>query len=102
MKRIYRAASLVQVAHVQNLLHCAGIPTELRNQYLAGALGELPMLETWPQLLVDDDDEAAALRVLARAAQPATGETWTCPACGERLEPQFTSCWRCSGDDGAV
>ena len=95
MKRIYRAASLVQVAHVRNLLLTAGIQTELRNQYSAGALGELPMLETWPQLLVDDDDEAAALGVLARAERPATGEAWTCAGCGERLEPQFTSCWRC-------
>jgi hypothetical protein len=102
MKRIYRAASLVQVAHVRNLLLTAGIASELRNQYLGGALGELPMLETWPQVLVEDDDEAAALRVLARAAQPATGEAWTCAACGERLEPQFTSCWRCSTGDGAV
>ena len=100
MKRIYRAASLVQVAHVRNLLLMAGIASELRNQYLGGALGELPMLETWPTLLVDDDDESAALRVIARAAQPATGEVWTCEVCGERLEPQFMSCWRCA--DGPV
>ena len=100
MKRIFRAASLVEVAHVRNLLLTAGIQSELRNQYSAGALGDLPMFETWPQLLVDDDDESAALRVLARAAVPASGDAWTCPACGERLEPQFTSCWRCS--DGTV
>ena len=100
MKRIYRAASLVQVAHVRNLLLTAGIQSELRNQYSAGALGELPMFETWPQLLVDDDDEPAALRLLARAARPVTGDAWTCPQCGERLEPQFTSCWRCG--DGTV
>ena len=46
MKRVYRAASLLQVAHARNVLIAAGIDAELRNQYLAGALGDLPMLET--------------------------------------------------------
>src|SRR5215831_68270 len=22
---------------------------------------------------------------------------WTCPKCGERIEDQFDSCWRCAG-----
>ena len=95
MKRVFRAASLIQVAHARNVLLTAGIHSELRNQYLAGALGDLPMLETWPQLLVEDADESAALRALARAAAAPTGEPWTCLQCGERLEPQFTKCWRC-------
>ena len=64
MKRVYRAASLIQVAHARNVLLTAGIESELRNQYLAGALGDLPMLETWPQLYVEDADEAC------RAARP--------------------------------
>jgi Putative prokaryotic signal transducing protein len=97
MKRVYRAASLLQVAHARNLLLAAGIESELRNQYLAGALGDLPMLETWPQLFVDDADEQAALRVLARAVAAPTGAPWTCEHCGEALEPQFTNCWRCGG-----
>ena len=95
MKRVFRAASLIQVAHARNVLLAAGIQSELRNQYLAGALGDLPMMETWPQLYVDDADETAALRALARAAAAPTGSSWTCDGCGELLEPQFTSCWRC-------
>jgi ribosomal protein L40E len=95
MKRVFRAASLIQVAHARNVLLTAGIDSELRNQYLAGALGDLPMLETWPQLFVEDDDESAALRALARAASAPSGTPWICNECGERLEPQFTNCWRC-------
>ena len=71
VKRVFRAASLIQVAHARNVLLTAGIESELRNQYLAGALGDLPMLETWPQLYVDDADEAAALRAWPRAAPSA-------------------------------
>ncbi|HEX3602442.1 MAG TPA: DUF2007 domain-containing protein [Steroidobacteraceae bacterium] len=95
MKRVYRAASLLQVAHARNVLIAAGIDAELRNQYLAGALGDLPMLETWPQLWVDDALEPAALRALKAAATAPSGAPWICTQCGEELEPQFTTCWRC-------
>jgi hypothetical protein len=95
MKRVFRAASLWQVAHARNVLIMAGIESEMRNQYLAGALGDLPMFETWPQLWVEDALESAALRALAVAAKAPSGEPWTCAQCGEQLEPQFTTCWRC-------
>ena len=73
MKRVYRAASLIQVAHARNVLISAGIRCELRNQYLAGAMGDLPMMETWPQLFVDDADERYALSVLAGASRAQAG-----------------------------
>jgi hypothetical protein len=95
VKRVFRAASLLQVAHARNVLTAAGIESELRNQYLAGALGDLPMLETWPQLMVEDALESAALLALKKAATAPTGDPWLCPQCGEQLEPQFTTCWRC-------
>jgi Putative prokaryotic signal transducing protein len=95
MKLVYRAASLLQVGHARNVLISAGIDCELRNQYLAGALGDLPMLETWPQLWVADASESAALRALATAAAAPAEAPWTCGHCGEELEAQFTSCWRC-------
>ena len=97
---MYRAASLLQVAHARNVLITAGIQCELRNQYLAGALGDLPMMETWPQLYVDDGDERFALSALARAASATGGTPWTCKCCGEQLEPQFTQCWRCGAELG--
>jgi hypothetical protein len=97
MKLVFRAASLLQVSHARNLLIAAGIDSELRNQYLAGALGDLPMLETWPQLWVEDALEPAAQSALARGAAAPGGAPWTCGQCGEELEAQFTSCWRCGG-----
>jgi len=102
MKRVFRAASLIQVAHARNVLLTAGIESELRNQYLAGALGDLPMLETWPQLYVDDADEQPALRALERAATAPAGAPWTCARCGEVLEPQFTSCWHCGSTESQI
>jgi len=95
VKRVYRAATLLEVAHARNVLVTAGIGCELRNQYLSGALGDLPMMEPWPQLYVDDGDERFALSVLARADAAPSGACWICSECDENLEPQFTQCWRC-------
>lgn len=99
VKRVYRAGSLLQVAHARNVLITAGIRCEVRNQYLAGALGDLPMMETWPQLYVDDGDERFALSALARATAAPAGDPWICATCREEMEPQFTQCWRC-GTEG--
>ena len=97
MKRVYTAETLVQVVHVQNLLAANGIPAQLRNARLAGALGEIPFLETWPQLWVDDQLFEWASRVIEASSRepPAPRPSWDCPACGERIEGQFTACWRC-------
>ncbi len=92
---------MLQVAHARNVLITAGIQCELRNQYLSGAMGDLPMIETWPQLYVDDADERFALSALARASAAAPGAPWICEACGEQSEPQFTQCWRCGADKTA-
>lgn len=102
MKRVYRAASLLQVAHARNVLIAAGVECELRNTHLAGAMGELPMMETWPQLYVNETDEHYALSILARASQAPRGASWVCEECRETLEPQFTCCWRCGHEKGAV
>ena len=76
----------------------SGIRCLLRNQYLAGALGELPVNECWPQVWVVDAADAPRAARLIEAALPREappGEAWTCPACDERLEAQFAQCWRC-------
>ncbi len=60
------------------MLITAGISCELRNQYLAGAVGDLPMMETWPQLYVEEADERFALSVLKRGTDAPAGRSWSC------------------------
>jgi hypothetical protein len=57
----------------------------------------LPGAEFYPKLWVDEDDFAAASAILSAFRQRAPGlfGPWTCPSCGEQLEGQFTSCWKC-------
>ena len=94
MKRVFSSHNLVLAHHSRNLLEAEGIETELRNQMLSSAMGELPPAECQAEVwLVKDADEARAFDVLRRPA-PA-GPAWTCADCGERSDFQFTQCWKC-------
>jgi len=93
LKRVYSSFNQTAVYHAQNLLETAGIRTTLRNQMLSSAMGELPPAECQMELwVVEDSDLENAAQILA--ARPAAGPEWTC-ACGEKLGPQFTQCWKC-------
>jgi hypothetical protein len=58
-------------------------------------MGELPPAECQAEVWVAEDADVARAEQLLREGVTAQGEPWTCPSCGERLEPQFTQCWRC-------
>ncbi|SAK56106.1 hypothetical protein AWB81_01472 [Caballeronia arationis] len=98
MKRLTRAPNLITAQHWVNVLATAGVPCELHNRYLNGALGEIPADQCAPEIwIVDDRDETLALRILERAKNgPASdARPWRCANCGETLEAQFTVCWQC-------
>jgi hypothetical protein len=98
VRKVYSSHDGLLVGYLADLLRDQGIPCVVRNAYLAGASGELPPTECWPELwIADDRDTGPAMRLLQAylAAPPATIADWTCPACGEPIEGQFTACWRC-------
>jgi len=94
MKRVFSSFNLVLVHHSRNLLEAEGIRTEVRNQMLSSAMGELPPAECQAEVWVlNDADEARASAVLRRPAP--SGPDWKCSNCGETSGPQFTQCWNC-------
>ncbi|HET9692899.1 MAG TPA: DUF2007 domain-containing protein [Steroidobacteraceae bacterium] len=101
MRKVHTAESLVEAAHLRNVLEAAGISCFVRNEGLAGAIGEIPFVECWPELWVVRNGEALRARGLideARRAEPVAGPAWRCERCGELVEAQFDACWRCSGE----
>jgi hypothetical protein len=100
VRKIHTAESVVEVVHLRNVLESAGIDCVVRNDRLAGALGEIPFLECWPELLVRRPGDVLRARGLIDAARRADpgGAAWTCAGCGERIEPQFAQCWRCAAE----
>jgi len=94
MKRVFSSHNLVLVHHFRNLLEAEGIETEVRNQMLSSAMGELPPAECQAELWVlHDEDKARAEEALRRP--PVRGPDWKCAGCGEILGAQFAQCWKC-------
>lgn len=102
MKVIYSHANLALAGYVQGVLADHGIECRLRNQFLAGVAGELPPVECWPQVVVDDDrleaQAKALVEELLREADHRPLPEWRCPGCGELIEGQFTACWSCGAN----
>ncbi|MBI1943492.1 MAG: DUF2007 domain-containing protein [Betaproteobacteria bacterium] len=96
MRRVFSSYNLVLVHHSRNLLEAEGIETEVRNQMLSSAMGELPPAECQAELWVlRDEDAPRAEEVLFSRNQAIPGPPWRCACCGEESGPQFTQCWKC-------
>ena len=97
MRKVHTAESLVEIAHLRNLLEADGIACQVRNDRLGGIVGEIPFLECWPELWVVESGQslrAGALIEEALRASPARDD-WRCPRCAETIEAQFALCWNC-------
>jgi len=92
VKRILSAPLLATVENARNVLAVNGVESEITNKDLGMAAGELPPIETWPQLWVADEDFDRASRLVEPHASP---EEWHCPKCREIVEGQFGQCWNC-------
>ena len=98
MRKVHAAESIVEVAHLRNLLEQAGIACYVRNERLGGALGEIPFVECWPELWVLRNGDALVARGLIDTARTAVlpSPEWRCRECDEIVEGQFDACWQCS------
>jgi hypothetical protein len=95
MKAVYSASNVSLVSIYLNLLEGYGIRGWIKNEYLSAGVGEIPPIESWPQLCVDDEDYEEAKRLIEEALSEKDSPEWTCAACGEHIEGQFTACWNC-------
>ncbi|MGL1833958.1 putative signal transducing protein [Rhodocyclaceae bacterium SMB388] len=96
MKRFMHCLNLVEAHHCANLLRSAGIHAEVRNTFLAGAVGDIPFIEAGPQIWIDDrQDETIARTILTESEQAPRAASWRCERCGETMEGQFAQCWNC-------
>ena len=97
MQMIYSARDSLLVSHIKNLLQARGIDCTLRNEFLAGAMGELPPTETWPELWVAERDVPRAQAVIDNfhTRREQVLPAWRCPRCGEDVDGEFDLCWNC-------
>ena len=96
MKKLFVSQSLVEVEALKEVLEAAGIRCMIKNQQGSSLAGEVPFAEVFPELWVNDEDEASAKDALAApSAVPSGPSEWRCTGCGERPAGTFTACWKC-------
>ncbi|MBF2759150.1 MAG: DUF2007 domain-containing protein [Ectothiorhodospiraceae bacterium AqS1] len=101
MHKVYASDNLAMLGYVRSMLEAHAIGFIVRNDFLAGAAGELPVNETWPEIwVVDDRDVERALALIETiVASPPAAPDWQCPKCGRGIEGQFTDCWHCAAPE---
>jgi len=100
VKRVTRSWTLAEIGLYRSVLEQNGIACLVKNEQLAGALGEVPFLECSPELWVlDDRDLPKAERLIEELTEPTTGSAWRCRHCGKDNDPEFGACWSCGQPD---
>ena len=98
MRKVYTHQNMIWVGMARNVLHAQGIKTCVRNEYAAGAAGELSFIQAWPELWVmQDRDYDRACEIVGTALSSADASDWTCTACEEANDASFELCWNCAG-----
>ena len=99
MKQVHAARHAPEAHLVRGFLESNGVAAVVRGEFLTSGWGELPV-DVCAVWIVDDAQfERAQALVLSflrgDAAREQRDQGWDCPQCGERLEGQFTACWKC-------
>lgn len=104
MAFVYEAINMREGGLIVAYLAGHGVPAEVVGGNHHSVRGELYNLRGMlPQVHILDDRDLERAKALladyeAMLKTGVAGEPWTCPQCGESLEPQFQSCWRCQTD----
>jgi hypothetical protein len=64
MIKVFETFDLMEAGRIRSLLESHGIETFLKNEFLSGALGELPFQEVAPQVWVIHERDLARARSL--------------------------------------
>lgn len=107
MQHVYTARDEMDANFVKGLLRQEGIEAVVQGEAMEAAWGTLPMGDSsLPGVWVREQDVGRALPVIEayRQVDRANADdgvadgaraTWVCPNCGEKVEVQFTQCWKC-------
>jgi hypothetical protein len=96
MKLVYTHENRLLVNNAQNMVEQANINTVLKNEYAAGAMGDIAPIDSWMELWVlDEKDYKQATLLLDNIANNRQKEDWLCRQCSENNDAAFDFCWKC-------
>ena len=101
MEKLFTHENRLIVFHIKNLLDDAGIPSQIKNEYASGGVGDLSPFDTWPEVWVGDGWLERAQQVIDDSIlnEPDLPD-WVCNNCGETNQGVFKLCWNCAQGRG--
>ena len=97
MRKVYSSPKLNLVYFAKSVLEANNIESVILREQLAGVVGWIAPLDAWPELWVHDPErleEARQLIEVSMVKSEKLEKPWQCPGCGEKIEAQFTQCWK--------
>ena len=95
MRRVYTAATLPEAHLVRQLLESAAINARVFNENAQGAIGELPVIDGWPDVWIDQNHQFHAARAVIGCYEASSEDELLCNSCGEISPGSFEVCWQC-------
>ena len=97
MKKIYSAASLPDAHLIRNLLGEAGIEAHVLNENAQSGVGQLPVMDAYPQIWIADERDLPRAREMIDAFEhmPSVRSSLRCERCTEESPSTFQVCWNC-------
>lgn len=81
----------------RGLLEARGVPVLVEVDNCGGMRPHFDYT-TGIKMLVPQQDAEQARDLLRAADQPTRIDPWPCPACGESIDGDFETCWKCGRD----
>lgn len=98
---VYQAKDLIEAELLLQRLRDRSIPSALKNDFLLGLLGELPLSVRPTVCVLEERDRSAALlcvREMEAALSAPDMPERVCPSCGDTSPGNFEECWKCRAD----
>ena len=96
MKKLYTAGDIIEAQLLNSLLKAQGISSLIKNEGLQSGVGELPFVETWPEVwIIEPKDWFSASCILESFKPLDTMEDWMCTHCLALNPGTFETCWSC-------
>lgn len=100
MKLIRQSLQIAELHMLKGLLEKSGIDCDVKRENITGLAGRIPMAECLAELwIINDEDFENAQKILNTYLNSDNAHksenTWKCKQCGEEVEGQFDTCWKC-------
>jgi hypothetical protein len=58
LKRVFTAPTVTEAYLIKGILESEGIEVMIKNEHLSGLAGQVPFMDSWPEVWIMDDAEA--------------------------------------------